>query len=127
MQKEEKYKKKDRKDMIQYINLQLAALGQPLFHDNADAKTKYSNARFISLTDDLIKSFKEKTRLLSDHLSPVDQRIQNFLDDYLKEVAFDKLVYKNANNDIREIISIVYRYMQESLVGNDSDQTGSER
>ncbi|PIY80985.1 MAG: hypothetical protein COY80_00010 [Candidatus Pacebacteria bacterium CG_4_10_14_0_8_um_filter_42_14] len=44
-----------------------------------------------------------------------------------KEVAFDKLVYKNANNDIREIISIVYRYMQESLVGNDSDQTGSER
>jgi len=33
----------------------------------------------------------------------------------LKEVAFDNLFYKNANNDIREIISIVYRYMQESL------------
>jgi len=29
--------------------------------------------------------------------------------------AFDNLFYKNVNNDIREIISIVYRYMQESL------------
>lgn len=32
-----------------------------------------------------------------------------------KDVALDKLAYKNANDDIREIISIVYRYMQESL------------
>lgn len=31
------------------------------------------------------------------------------------DTAFDNLVYKNANNDVREIISIVYRYMQESL------------
>ncbi len=41
----------------------------------------------------------------------------------LKDVAFDHLVYKNANDDVREIISIVYRYMQESLDGNDGDQT----
>ncbi len=90
MQKELKYAKKDRRDMIQYINLQLAALGQPLFYDTDDAKTKYSNARFISLTEDLIKSFKEKSRLLSGHLSPADARIQSFLDDYLKEVEFEK-------------------------------------
>ena len=32
-----------------------------------------------------------------------------------REIAFDNLAYKNANDDIREIISIVYRYMQESL------------
>lgn len=38
-----------------------------------------------------------------------------------KETAFDKLMYKNANNDIREIISIIYRYMQESLYGENSD------
>lgn len=38
-----------------------------------------------------------------------------------KEMAFDKLVYKNANNDIREIILIVYRYMQESLYGENDD------
>jgi len=29
--------------------------------------------------------------------------------------ALDNLFYKNANDDIQEIISIVYRYMQESL------------
>lgn len=33
----------------------------------------------------------------------------------LKGVAFDNLMYQNTNDDIREIISIVYRYMQESL------------
>lgn len=38
-----------------------------------------------------------------------------------KEAAFDQLIYKNANNDIREIISIVYRYMQESLYGENKD------
>jgi hypothetical protein len=38
-----------------------------------------------------------------------------------KETAIDKLMYKNANNDIREIISIVYRYMQESLYGESAD------
>lgn len=33
----------------------------------------------------------------------------------LKNITFDNLAYKNANEEIREIISIVYRYMQESL------------
>jgi len=85
-----KTRKKDRKDLIQYINLQLASLGQPIYVDDADAKTKFSNARFNALTEDLIRSFKEKSRLLSDHLTPVDARIQSFIDDYLKEVPFDK-------------------------------------
>ncbi len=82
--------KKDRKDMIQYINLQLAALGQPLFYDGTDAKNKLSNAKFLELTEGLISSFREKSRLLSDHLSPVDTRIQNFIDDYLKDVNIGK-------------------------------------
>lgn len=85
-----KLKKKDRKDMIQFINLQLAALGQPLFHDDSDAKTKYSNAKFLSLTEGLINSFREKSRLLSDHLSPVDTRIQNFIEDYLSDIEVTK-------------------------------------
>ncbi len=37
----------------------------------------------------------------------------------LKNKAFDNLFYKNANDGVREIISIVYRYMQESLDGNE--------
>jgi hypothetical protein len=92
-----KLSKKDRKDMIQYINLQLAALGQPLFYDDSDAKNKLSNAKFISLTEDLISSFRENSRLLSHHLSPVDTRIQKFLDDYLKDIKIDKS-WKIPNN-----------------------------
>lgn len=32
-----------------------------------------------------------------------------------RKVAFKNLTFKNANDDIKEIISIVYRYMQESM------------
>ncbi len=40
----------------------------------------------------------------------------------LKDRAFDNLSYKSANEGIREIISIVYRYMQESLDGIDDNK-----
>lgn len=82
----QKPKKKDRKEMIQYINLQLASLGQPLYNYEPDDSSNQLNARFILLSEGLISSFREKSRLLSDHLSPVDSRIQNFIDDYLKDV-----------------------------------------
>lgn len=82
--------KKDRKDMVQYINLQLAAIGQPQYHDETEAKSKFSNEKFMELTKGLVNSFKEKSRLLSEHLSPADQRIQNFLDDYLSDIKIDK-------------------------------------
>jgi hypothetical protein len=32
-----------------------------------------------------------------------------------RDQAFDSLIYKNTAPDIKEVISIVYRYMQESL------------
>lgn len=89
-EKTTKQSKRDRRDMIQFINLQLASLGQPLFIDNSDSGKKLANEKFQSLTEGLINSFREKSRLLSGHLSPVDTRIQNFIDDYLKEVDCDK-------------------------------------
>ncbi|QQS52532.1 MAG: hypothetical protein IPM71_07300 [Bacteroidota bacterium] len=82
--------KKDRKDLIQYINLQLAALGQPLYRDEYNSKTKFSNEKFISLTEGLISSFREKSRLLSGHLCPADSRIQKFIDKYLLDIHFSK-------------------------------------
>ncbi|WP_066219349.1 hypothetical protein [Formosa haliotis] len=81
--------KQSRKDTIQYINLQLAALGQPIYQDDENAEVEFSNPKFQQLTNGLIKSFKEKSRLLSHHLSPVDNRIQSFINDYLKDVPFD--------------------------------------
>jgi len=38
-----------------------------------------------------------------------------------KDVAFDKLIYKNCNDDVKEIVAIVYRYMQESMYGDNND------
>ena len=32
-----------------------------------------------------------------------------------RETAFNNLLYQNADQDVKKIISIVYRYMQESL------------
>ena len=85
-----KSSKKDRREMIHYINLQLAALDQPLFTATSEEDEKLASARFMALTEGLIRSFQEKSRLLSGHLSPVDARIQRFLDDYLKDLNFNK-------------------------------------
>lgn len=32
-----------------------------------------------------------------------------------RDTAYENLYYENANDNVREIVSIVYRYMQESL------------
>ncbi|MES2574441.1 MAG: hypothetical protein V4572_05835 [Bacteroidota bacterium] len=82
--------KQSRKDTVQYINLQLASLGQPIYQDDEKLGESFCNPKFQELTNGLIKSFREKSRLLSSHLSPADTRIQNFLNDYLKDVKFDK-------------------------------------
>lgn len=78
-------KNKVRREMIEYINLQLASLGQPTFEDSSSIEGQASD-RFMSITQDIINSYREKTRLLGHHRSPVDKRIQDFIDDYLKDV-----------------------------------------
>jgi len=59
----------------------------------------------------------------------VDGATQSFihalLSDPIREfndVAFNNLIYQNTNDDIKEIISIVYRYMQESMDGTGDNQ-----
>lgn len=66
--------------VIQYINLKLAALGYPTFGNRADED-------FIDIAKPLLNNHREKNRLLSNYLCPADKRIQDFLDDYLKDVA----------------------------------------
>ena len=66
------------KRLKQYISLKLAALGQPIYVGDSDDK-------FLDYATDLIKNYKEKNRLLSDYLCPADQRIQDFIDSYLRE------------------------------------------
>jgi hypothetical protein len=83
----EKKVKGGQKDLIRYINLQLASMGQPIYQgDSQKGKKQLSDPKFIELTESLIQNYRAKSRLLADHLCPADQRIQNFLNDYLKDV-----------------------------------------
>ncbi len=81
-----------RKDTVQYINLQLAALGHPVFKDKEDAGENFCNPKFEDLTQNMVKRFRESSRQLAGHLPPADTRIQNYLENYLKFVKFDKSI-----------------------------------
>ncbi|MFY0627601.1 MAG: hypothetical protein JXR07_14960 [Reichenbachiella sp.] len=86
----------NRREIVQYINLQLAALGHPVYKDDEESDNKFCNPKFEALTNQLIKGFKESSRLLSDHQCPADTRIQNFINDYLKE---EDVTIANLPND----------------------------
>jgi phosphoenolpyruvate carboxykinase (diphosphate) len=68
------------KKTILYINLKLALMGCPTVAANIDPE-------FEGLTDTLLLHQRETDRLLADYLCPADRRIQNFLNDYLGDVA----------------------------------------
>jgi len=70
----------DCKFMLEYANLKLAALDRPVYGTASDYP-------FMKLAEDLLGDYQEKTRLLSGHLCPVDQRIQNFLQSYLGDLG----------------------------------------
>lgn len=67
-------------DLNAAINLRLALLGLPLA---ADA----GGAAVTGLMEPILARQREANRRLADRLCPVDQRIQNFLTDYLAEVG----------------------------------------
>lgn len=69
----------EQKLLIEFINLKLEALGLPMYGQEGDF-------HFIALSKSLISSYQEQARLLSYYLCPADQRIQNFLNDYLADV-----------------------------------------
>ncbi len=79
-----------RKKMIQYINLKLAALGHPVL--NTDSSTS-----FIEMALPLLDNFKEQTRDLSGEKTPIGQRIQTFVDEFLSDVPGDNKVNFPAN------------------------------
>jgi len=68
----------ERRKLQLYINLKLASSGQPTFLAG-------DMAEFLDTAQDLLKSYREKNRLLSGHYCPVDRRITGFLQRYLKD------------------------------------------
>src|SRR3984957_17338517 len=65
-------------DLIQYLQLKLAALGQP-------ASTSGTDAPFLQIARPLLRNHYEKERRLGSHRCPPDARIQSFLDAYLAD------------------------------------------
>ncbi|AGA33021.1 hypothetical protein TVNIR_1350 [Thioalkalivibrio nitratireducens DSM 14787] len=67
----------ERRKLQLYINLKLASSGQPTFLSG-------DMAEFLDTAQDLLKSYREKNRLLSQHHCPADRRVQDFLERYLE-------------------------------------------
>lgn len=65
--------------VIEYINLKLSFLGYPAYENQKQAD-------FQKIASPLLRSSHEKNRLLAGYLCPADQRIQDFLDNYLKDI-----------------------------------------
>ena len=67
-------------ELLEYLHLKLAALGQPTLGN-------FSDARFLQIARPLLRHHYEKERLLGAYLCPADRRIQAFLDDYLRDMC----------------------------------------
>lgn len=84
-----------RESIQMYINLKLSASGQPPCQDGRDHA-------FLAVAESLLKSYREKSRLLAGYLCPPDRRIQDFLDGYLGDVAEVPRLPENTLNLDRE-------------------------
>src|ERR1700712_2108560 len=65
----------ERRQLIRYINLKLAAVGA--------SPAPHGDAGDLEVAHDLLAQYREYSRLLENYLCPADQRIQNFLDTHL--------------------------------------------
>src|SRR5258707_8732590 len=70
--------------LIPYINVKLALLGFA-------AVPSDQAAQLSDVVSSLIAQYRQKERLLANHLCPADQRIQSFIYDYLQDVPVARL------------------------------------
>jgi len=71
-------------ELFRYINLKLAALGQPTSATNADPY-------FLELAGPLLRNIHQKDLLLGGRLCPADTRIQDYLDSCLGALSTARL------------------------------------
>ena len=91
----------NRKEIIEFVNLQLAALGQPLFKDKSCSTEKYCNPKLQALTSHFVRGYRESSRLYPNYQCPADKRIQVFLDNYLRSEADE--IARIPNNTLKLI------------------------
>ncbi len=63
----------DEERLIEYINIKLRSRGAPIYG-------KAEDFPLLEMSDSLLQSVREKNRLLKDHLCPVDQSFQSYLE-----------------------------------------------
>ena len=68
----------ERKELLGYLNLKLAANGLPV----AEAA---GGTELVQLASGLLTNFREKTRLLDAYRCPVDRRIESFLSEHFAD------------------------------------------
>src|SRR5271170_3377752 len=66
-------------DVVRYIDLKLAALGH--------TSSRRTDSEFLEIARPLLRNYHQKDLMLGNLLCPADERIQGFLDDYLKDVC----------------------------------------
>ncbi len=71
---------------LQFINLQLASLGQPI----CDIKTEQT---YLKIAENLLKNYSQQRRLLAHYRCPADQRIEDFLNAYLVKNGLKEPIY----------------------------------
>ena len=71
--------KSDERQLVEYLNLKLAANSLPTFGSLEDSP-------LLQVGEALLSSVREKNRVLASHLCAADQYINDFLCDYLSEV-----------------------------------------
>ena len=72
----------ERRQIIRYINLKLAALG-------FKPPGSHMDGELLDMAYDLVQNYREKVRLLAEYLCPVDRRIQDFIDGHLRHVPLN--------------------------------------
>src|ERR1022692_2725011 len=66
-------------EVVRYIDLKLAALGHQT--------SRRTDSEFLEIARPLLRNYHQKDLMLGNLLCPADQRIQAFLDNYLKDVS----------------------------------------
>ena len=73
-----------KEDRIQYINFKLASKGLPIYRPKQ--KENDQTTYFIDLFDDIIKDYKEKTRMVDINQVGIHKRINSFFANYFNEM-----------------------------------------
>jgi hypothetical protein len=80
----------DEQALREYVNLKLTSIGQPVFGDISDSE-------FFGLSQSLLASYQEKSRLLADYLPPCDQRLQSFIMEYFSDLDLAEIPHLPNN------------------------------